>query len=85
MHHLEYLLENGYIDVTDINVTLNEENEDEGQRIAKELGVVFKGWWKELGKFIFNDDDVTESSFTAKDMAEAKKKLHAMRAKFGMA
>ena len=82
--YMEFMFDRGYIDIS--TIVLTEMSNSEGMSIAKKLGVRFLGIWKELGdKFIFNDDDVTESSFTAGSFQEAEKKLKALRSKFSMA
>lgn len=78
--YLEYLFEHGYIPLSEIQ--LNEMSNDEGKSIANKLKVRFLGFWEELGKYIFNDDDVTQSSFTAGSMDEAIKKLQHLRVIF---
>ena len=81
--YMEYLFDEGYIDLS--TITLTEENKEEGQSIAKRLGVRFVGWWDDLKKYIFNDDNVTESSFTADNFEEAEKKLKKIRLRFANA
>lgn len=60
-----------------------------GYDIADKLGVSFKGWQEGVGslkgQFLFNDDDETGSSFTARDENEARKKLADRRNEFAMA
>jgi hypothetical protein len=82
MNHIEYLFEHGLIGAD--KRQLNEDN-SEGMRIAKALGVRFLGFWAELGKYIFNDDDDTGTSFVAKDIDEARKKLQQKRKEFAVA
>lgn len=78
--YLEYLLEKGFVDIS--KLVLIESHSDEGARIAKTLGVRLNGWWKELRKWLFTDDEITKSSFAAKSMEEAKEKLEKMRKAF---
>ena len=78
--YMSYLLEQGAIPID--KLILTEGNSDEGKTIAKALGVTLRGWWDELNQWVFNDDEVTESSFTAKDMEEAKRKLANLRKAF---
>lgn len=78
--YLEYLVEKGYIDIN--TLPLNEAHDAEGIRIAKALGVRLNGWWTELGKWLFTDDNVTQSSFSAKSMKEAERKLKNLRTEF---
>jgi hypothetical protein len=53
----------------------------EGKRIAKMLGLDFISFWKDMGKYLFNDRQ-TGSSVTGSDFAETKSKVEASRAKF---
>jgi len=78
--YLEYLVEKGCIDIN--KLPLNEINNAEGIRIAKAIGVRLNGWWDELGKWLFTDDDVTKSSFSAKNIEEAIRKLKNLRVAF---
>jgi hypothetical protein len=78
--HLEYLLEKGYIDIS--TLTLTEKNNSEGIKIAKAIGVKFIGWWDELDSWLFMDNDVTETTFAAKNVEEAKNKLEKLRISF---
>lgn len=79
MRHLEYLLEHRILKPSDF--VLTEENEDEGKGIAHVIGATLVGWWKDMGKFMFTDTE-TGSSFTAKNMEEAKKKVRKLRTAF---
>ena len=81
MNHLEYLYEQGLI-VPEL--TFNEESDSEGKAIAKKLGIRFVGYWKELEKYLFNDDDGTGTSFAARDEDEAETKLKQKYKEFGM-
>ena len=83
MTHISYLFEHGLI--TPDKLHLTEQTNSEGLAIAKALGVRFLGFWKELGAYIFNDDDGTGTSFTAKNMEEAKAKLKQKYKEFGLA
>lgn len=79
--YLEYLIEKGCIDIN--TLPLNEAHDTaEGIRIAKTLGVRLNGWWDDLHKWLFTDDNVTQSSFAAKSMEEAKHKLKNLRASY---
>ena len=82
MRHLDFLFNRGVITVKDIQ--LNEENNAEGRMIAKKLGIRFLGFWADMGKYIFSDDDGTGTSFTAKDFKEAKDKLIQKYKDFGL-
>lgn len=81
--HLEYLFEKGLIPMDQIILT--EGKDDEGQKIAKTLGIRLAGWWEELSKYLFNDDEDTGTSFAAANLDEAKKKLAEVRAAFAKA
>jgi hypothetical protein len=78
--YLEYLVEKGCININ--TLPLNEAHDAEGIHIAKALGIRLNGWWDELHKWLFTDDSVTQSSFSAKSMEEAKHKLKNLRASF---
>lgn len=76
--YLEYLLEKGYIDISTLQLNENKIDNTEGLKIAKAIGVLFNGWWEELGKWTFTDN-ITKSTFTAIDLEEAKRKLEKLR------
>ncbi|MBF0556931.1 MAG: hypothetical protein HQK96_20645 [Nitrospirae bacterium] len=65
-------------------VELVEDDTGIGKKIAKKLGVFLNGWWEDLKEFVFTDP-VTESSFTARNEYEARKKLDALRVRFANA
>ena len=65
----------------------NEELRSEGRSIAEKLGngVRYVAPWMDNGNFrfhLFNDDAVTDTSFSAKTLEEAKKKLTLNRKAF---
>jgi len=83
MKHLEYLFDRGLIEIGDLN--LNEADNTEGQSIAKALGIRLVGYWEDAKSYLFNDDEETGTSFLAKDIDEARKKLKEKRKEFGLA
>ena len=78
----EYLLESGALSLSDI-ILENEDNDvhkhyDEGKAIADKLGLMYNGWWEDMGKFVFSDPE-TETTFVAIDDAEAIDKIKEKR------
>ena len=60
---------------------LNPDTIKKGKEIANKLGIIFDGVWEIINAYAFTDPH-TESSMTAYDYDEAKKKLENMRAEF---
>lgn len=56
-----------------------------GEDVAQKLGVRFVGEWEGLNEYLFNDDNITGGSFSAKTLEEAREKLTKMRERFAMA
>jgi len=83
MRHLIYLLEHNMIDSSALPLT--EDNHELGQKIADAIGVRLDGWWEDMNAFAFTDIHDTKSSFVAKNLEDAKKKLVDMRARFSKA
>lgn len=82
MKYQEYLFEHGMLYPNEIGSLISEESTEEGEKIAKAIGVRFVGFWKDIGKYLFNDDDETGTSFLAKDIEEARRKLKEKRKEF---
>ena len=80
MNYKEYLFDHG---MSNPEVSIAEGTAAaEGESIAKTLGVRFIGYWDEISKFLFNDDNETGTSFAAKDLDEARQKLKQKRKEF---
>lgn len=69
------------IDLESIMPFLTEKDNSVGELIAKKFGLIFNGWWEDIGKYTFTDPR-TSSTFLAIDIDEAKRKLEEMRKGF---
>jgi len=78
----EYLFEKGAIKLSDL-VLSEAVHSSICKKITNELDLMCNGYWKEAGKYVFTDK-ITESTFLASNIKEAREKLEKMRKKFAM-
>jgi|WetSurMetagenome_2_1015567.scaffolds.fasta_scaffold536709_2 hypothetical protein len=80
MSFIDFLLESKMVDVEKLKLTKNDS--EEAKKIAKMLGVKYDGYWEDINKYMFTDENNTGTSITAATYDELEFKLNKARKDF---